>query len=69
MYRDIKSLTIFDGDIRNQKRPGYKGLEIIFERVENIEEVCFLQKHYFEESEYEEIINILNSKRASQNIF
>ncbi len=62
MYRDIKSSTFFDGDIRNQKRPGHKGLEITFERVEGIEEVCFLQKTHFEFEEYEAIIQLLNEK-------
>jgi hypothetical protein len=61
-YKYIKTATLFDGDIQNPKRPGYKGLELIFERVENIEETIFLQKNYFEPYQYNKIIDLLNLK-------
>ena len=67
MYRDLKSAQLFVGDIRNQKRPGHTGLELIFERVEHVEEVCFLQKNHFEDDEYQQIISLISKQVEEKN--
>ena len=60
MHRDFKSLKLFDGDISNQERPGYTGIELTFERVENIDEVVFFQRKYLEEKEYQDLFETLS---------
>lgn len=61
MYRDFKSLKLFEGDISNRERPGYTGIELKFERVEHLDEVVFFQRKYLEEQEYQDLIESLGS--------
>jgi len=67
----INSIEVLNGDLHHKKRPGFTGIEVFFERVENIQESVFLQKKYFEENEYETIIKelyaILNRKEDNLN--